>query len=81
MLSPHKRPSVEDVVNFSRFLTLTPLRRQFFNTIHRQIWQILNPSPLQKADVLNGWSLSPRIVLEDHALRINECNSEKKIYS
>ena len=30
---------------FSRFLTPTPYRRQFFSTICRQIWQIFDPSP------------------------------------
>ena len=28
-----------------------------FTNIHRQIWQSLDPSPLQNTDVLNGWSL------------------------
>ena len=30
--------------NFSRFLTPTPYRRQFFTTIRWQIWQIFDPS-------------------------------------
>ena len=46
------------VGKFSRFLTLTPLRRQFFTTIRRQIWSILTPPPLRNADVLNGWFLN-----------------------
>ena len=33
-----------------------PLRRQFFTTICRQIWQVLDPFSLQNADVLDGWS-------------------------
>ena len=28
----------------------------FFTAIRWQIWLILDPSPLQNADVLNGWS-------------------------
>ena len=34
-----------------------PTCLQFFTTIRRQIWQIFDPSPLNTADVLNGWSL------------------------
>ena len=39
-----------------RFLTPTPYCWQFLTTIHQQIWQIFDPSPLKNADVLNGWS-------------------------
>ena len=38
-------PSIEDVCKFSWFLTLTPLRQQFFTTIHRQIWPNSDPYP------------------------------------
>ena len=48
----------EPVGKFSLFSTPTPLRYQFFTSIRRQIWPIFDPSPLQIADVLNGWSLS-----------------------
>jgi hypothetical protein len=41
---------------FTLFWPLPPYRRQFFSTIRRQIWQIFDPSPLEHADVLNGWS-------------------------
>ena len=41
---------------FHNFWPLPHYRRQFFSTIHRQIWQIFDPSPLKNADVLNGWS-------------------------
>ena len=41
---------------FHNFWPLPHYRRQFFSTIHREIWQILDPSPLKNADVLNGWS-------------------------
>ena len=30
---------------FHDFRPLSPYRRQFFSTIHRQIWQIFDPSP------------------------------------
>ena len=43
---------------FYTFLTLTPLPSAVFCTIRRQIWQLFDPSPLEHADVLNGWSLS-----------------------
>ena len=33
---------------FYNFRPLPPLRRQFFTTIRRQIWQIFNPSPPKK---------------------------------
>ena len=42
---------------FHDFLAQPPYRRQFFTTIHQQIWQIFAPPPLRNADVLNGWSL------------------------
>ena len=32
---------------FRDFQPLPPYRRQFFTTIHRQIWQIFDPSPLK----------------------------------
>ena len=41
-----------------QYLTPTPLCRHFFNTICWQNWQIFDPSPLENANVLNGWSLS-----------------------
>ena len=56
---------LEDFGKFSRFLTPTPSRRQFFTTIRRQIWPIFDPSlPLKNADVLNGWSLSYLLLLK-----------------
>ena len=39
-----------------------PYRRQFFTTLRRQIWQIFDPSPLENANVLNGWSLMQFLV-------------------
>ena len=46
-ISPNnvKGPSIYDVGKFSRFLTPTPLRRQFFTAVRRQFWPIFAPSP------------------------------------
>ena len=43
--------------NFHDFWPLPPSCWQFFTTIRRQISPILDPSPLEYADVFNGWSL------------------------
>ena len=43
---------------FTLFDPYPPYGRQFFSTNRRQIWQIFDPSPLEHADVLNGWSLN-----------------------
>ena len=49
-----KGPSINDVGNFSGFLTPPPPGRQFFSTIRRQFWPIFDPSPLPIADVVYG---------------------------
>ena len=60
---------------FTNFWPLPPYRRQFFTTIHRQIWQIFDPSPLSNANVLNGCSLRPK---HQPKVSLNHSQSIKK---
>ena len=51
----NKGLSIDNVGNFSVFLTAPPPCRQFFSTIHRQFWPIFGPSaPFLIADVVYG---------------------------
>ena len=61
-------PSIEDVGKFHDFWPLPPSVGSFFTTIHWQIWQILDPSPLKNANVLNGWSLFACFIKQNYIL-------------
>ena len=47
-------PSINDVGNFSGFLTPPLPCRQFFSNIRRQFWPIFDPSPLPITDIVYG---------------------------
>ena len=52
--SSPKGTSINDVGNFSGFLTPPSPWRQFLSTIRWQFWPIFDPSPLQIADLVYG---------------------------